>query len=80
VEGCLLRKAESLDLLVAVSLKPEHRAEIRRAGGYYSEKVFEYPNLVEMLKGHPEKPNPALLRHAAEMLVEGLEAVCLEAS
>jgi hypothetical protein len=76
----LLSEAESRDLLAAVSLKPEHRAEIRRADGYYSEKLFEYPNLGEMLKGYPQKPDPALLRNAAEVLAGELEAVCLEAS
>ena len=75
----LLSEAESRDLLAAVSLKPEHCAEIRRADEYYSEKLFEYPNLGEMLKGYPEKPDPALLRNAAEVLVGELEAVCLDA-
>ena len=76
----LLSEAESRDLLAAVSLKPEHRAEIRLAVGYYSDKLFEYPNLGEMLKGYPEKPDPTLLHNAAEVLVGELEAVCLEAS
>jgi hypothetical protein len=76
----LLNEAESRDLLAAVSLKLEERAEIRRADQYYSEKLFEYPNLVEMLKGFPEKPDPALLRTAAEVLVRDLEAVCADAN
>lgn len=75
----LLGEAESRGLCAAVSLKPEHLAAIRRADQYYSEKIFEYPNLGEMLKGYPKKPNPALLRDAAEVLVRELEAVCLEA-
>jgi hypothetical protein len=71
----LLSEAERRDLLAAVSLKLEQCAEIRRANQYYSEKLFEYPNLLEMLKGFPEEPNPALLRTAAEVLVRDVEAV-----
>jgi len=75
----LLRAAESHGITAEVSLGSEHVEEIQHADKYYSEKVFEYPVISEAIKGYPQKPNLVVLRSAAELLVTGIEALCLSA-
>jgi hypothetical protein len=74
----LLNKSVQQRLLDHVALTPEQCNEIRLAEKYYwanGDRVFEYPKIIEALKGYPDKPNPIVLGQAAQLLVAKLESL-----
>jgi hypothetical protein len=73
----LLSQAREHGLLGMVDLPTEMLAEIERASEYYSEKVFEYPALVEAVTGMSRLPDFSTLLAAATCLVSKLEDPCL---
>ena len=72
----LIEQTEKRDLDTFVKLGDDQRAEIIRASTYYFEKVFEYPALMEALRGNPGLPSADVLIGAAEALVSALQEPC----
>jgi len=77
--GNILAEAEKHGLLKWVSLSREELDAMRWASKYYEAKVFEYPAMLEAMKGYPENPNLTLLFSAAETLVAAVGHDCLDA-
>ena len=63
-----------------VALSVDERTEIQRTSPYYSEKVFEYPSLVEAARAYPGEPDSSHLLAAAEKLVNDLYQPCQQAA
>lgn len=72
----LLKDAESCGLGRLARLTQAQRKQIRRANQYYSEMVFQYPNVAEAIRGYPDAPNVPTLLAAATMLVERVKNEC----
>ena len=62
----LLDISERRGLWDMVALSVDERTEIQRTSPYYSEKVFEYPSLVEAARAYPGEPDSSHLLAAAE--------------
>ncbi|MFZ1910702.1 MAG: hypothetical protein WAU52_16625 [Burkholderiales bacterium] len=65
----LLEQIESRGLVDLARLTPAQRRQIKKVTRYYSEAVFEYPALTEILRGHPDAPDIRTLLAAATALV-----------
>jgi hypothetical protein len=65
----LLEMAESHGLVELARLTSAQRGQIMKAAQYYSEQVFEYPALTEVMRGYPEAPDIRALLDAASVLV-----------
>lgn len=75
----LLAEADKQDLGALVKLTEEHRFQIGRASIYYAEKVYEYPSVLEAMKGYPSRASMDPLLDAAETLIPPLREPCLHA-
>lgn len=76
----LIREAEKLDLKAHVRLNAVQHAEIIKASEYYSEKVLEYPSLMEAGSAYSKMPHADILISAAEAFVKALYEPCRYAS
>lgn len=75
----LLDLALSMGLGQIVSLDQEQQVAIRKANKYYVEKVFEYPAVLEAIKGYKQLPEFATLLAAAKLMSKGVEPLALAA-
>jgi hypothetical protein len=76
----LLLEADTQNLHELVTLSESHRVQIIRASGYYHEKVFEYPALMEALGGYPDLPEATELVSAADAIISAIRELCLIAA
>jgi hypothetical protein len=73
----LLDEAERLGLRADVAWWGDEQAsQIGHASVYYSNKVFEYPALGEMLSGYSDMPDTNILIDLAEKLITALQEPC----
>jgi hypothetical protein len=76
----LIEEAEKRDLQAFIKLDDGQRAEIIKASEYYSEKVLEYPSLIEAVFGQPNKmPNADVLIGVVDTMVSVLHEPCFQA-
>ena len=75
----ILRKADERNLAASVTLTEAQRVAIRDASIYYTGKVFEYPAIGEAMSAYPHMPALDILYEAADILVNSLRQLCLEA-
>ena len=75
----LVAEVEKRDIHALVKLEKRQWAEIIRASTYYSEKVLEYPALMEAVYAYPKLPDANILIGTAEVLVSALRQPCLTA-
>jgi hypothetical protein len=74
----LLAEADAVDLSKLVDLSEEDRSVIEFVHRYYLDKVFEYPAVLEALKGYPGDPETEPLLNVGARLVAGLMQPCCE--
>lgn len=72
----LLAEADTNDMADLIPLTEIERFNIERAHRYYLEKVFEYPAVIEALKGYPEVANVDHLLTIGDRLVSQLMDPC----
>jgi hypothetical protein len=72
----LLAEADAAGLPKLVNLSNEARSAIEFAHRYYLDKVFEYPAVLEALKGYPGDPEIESLLHVGDQLVATLMQPC----
>lgn len=65
----LFEAAESHGLVKPGRPTPAQRSQVKKAARYYSQAVFEYPSLIEAIRGHPNAPEIRTLLAAAATLV-----------
>jgi HEPN domain-containing protein len=74
----LLEEAKAKGLAGLVKLA-NLESEIIRASSGYSEKAYEYPSLLEAIKGYPSFADASRLIDAAETLIGALREPCMMA-
>lgn len=74
-----MAEADKQDLDAVVKLSEDQRFQIGRASTYYAEKVYEYPSVLEAMKGYPSRASIDLLLDATETLIPPLREPCLHA-
>ena len=72
----LIGDAEAADLAALMPLTVEHRAAIDGAVRYHSEKVLDYPSLLESLTGYWDRPDVDGVLRMVEDLLKVLEPEC----
>lgn len=75
----LLAEADKQGLGAVVKLTEQQRFWIGRTSTYYAEKVYEYPSVLEALKGYSLRGDMDRLLEAAETLIPPLREPCLHA-
>ena len=74
----LLAEADAVGLSKFVDLSGEDRSAIEFVYRYYLDKVFEYPAVLEALRGYPGDPETEPLLDIGERLVATLMKPCSE--
>jgi hypothetical protein len=74
----LLVRADTDGLTTFAVLSDAEKREIEKAHTYYSEKVFEYPSVIESAEAYPLDPDYDLLESAAAKLVSALYDPCMQ--
>ena len=75
----LLERAQSLGLGALVPLSDAQVQAVQQASPYYTDKIFEYFELMEAVRGFKSRPQFEQLHSAAEILVTHLKQPCLHA-
>ena len=73
-----LKKAQGESLADFVELSDAESEVVKKASGPYRSKRFEYFEVLDALKGFPERPDTTLLLQVAERLAIGVHASCEE--
>ena len=72
----LVSDAEAADLAALMPLTTEHRAALDSAVRYHSEKVLDYPSLLESLTDYWDRPDVDGVLRMVEELLKVLEPEC----
>ncbi len=75
----IIVKAESLGLSDFLVLSDEEKYEISKANKYYSNKDFEYFNVLNVSQGHSQLPNLRDLDNIGARIIDNLLEACLNA-
>ena len=71
-----LKKAQGESLAEVVELSDAEREAVNKANVPYNSKRFEYFEVVDAMRGFPDRPDAALLLGVAEKLAIGVQATC----
>lgn len=72
----LLGEAQKAGMNQYLKVNPRHVAEIKKGSPYYSEKVFEYPAVVEAARAYSDAPDVEVLADFATLLLNAIYQDC----
>jgi len=74
-----LAKAQDESLADVVALTDAESEVVKSANSLYRSKRFEYFEVLDAVRGFPNRPDMVLLLHVAERLALGVHRTCMEA-